>query len=143
MFDKIASQLSAQGTALQLRARRQETIASNIANADTPNYKAVDFEFSKAFKQALGSRAGSGSDVALQATRPGHIGTPANVASNGISSLELATRYRTGGKTALDNNTVDMEVERTQFASNTLKYEAASRALTGSIKTMQSAISGQ
>ncbi len=142
MFDRIASQLSAQGTALQLRAKRQETIASNIANADTPNYKAVDFEFSKAFQQALGSRAG-GSELALQGTKPGHFGTPGGPASNGISSLELATRYRTGGKTALDNNTVDMEVERTQFAANTLKYEAASRALTGSIKTMQSAISGQ
>lgn len=142
MFDRIASTLSAQGTALQLRGRRQETIASNIANADTPNFKAVDFDFNKAFKQALGSRAG-GSEVALQGTRPGHFGSNGGVASNGISSLELATRYRTGGKTALDNNTVDMEVERTQFAANTLKYEAASRALTGSIKTMQSAISGQ
>ncbi len=142
MFDRIASQLSAQGTALQLRARRQETIASNIANADTPNYKAVDFNFSKAFKQALGSRAGNG-DVQLQGSKPGHIGTPGSAASNGISSLDLATRYRTGGKTALDNNTVDMEVERTQFASNTLKYEAASRALTGSIKTMLTAITGQ
>ena len=142
MFDRIASQLSTQGTALQLRAKRQETIASNIANADTPNYKAVDFDFNKAFKQAVGSRAG-GANVALQGTRPGHIGAQSSNAGNGISSLELATRYRTGGKTALDNNTVDMEVERTQFAANTLKYEAASRALTGSIKTMLTAITGQ
>ena len=63
------------------------------------------------------------------------------------STTDLNTYFTTAGKitytTALDNNTVDMEVERTQFAANTLKYEAASRALTGSIKTMQSAISGQ
>lgn len=139
MFDRIASVLNSQGTALQLRARRQETLASNIANADTPNYKAVDFDFSGAYQRALGKGRASAAATPLQATRPGHFGqvqTP-------VSSLELATRFRTGGKTALDNNTVDMEIERTQFAANTLKYEAASRALTGSIKTMQSAISGQ
>lgn len=142
MFDRIASTLSTQGTALQLRARRQETIASNIANADTPNYKAVDFDFSKALGSALDKSAaskGSGSALVMSGTKPGHLGA----SSSNLSTLELATRYRSAGKTALDNNTVDIDIERTQFAANTLKYEAASRALSGSIKTMLTAITGQ
>lgn len=140
MFDRIASALNTQGTALQLRARRQETIASNIANADTPNYKAVDFDFGKSLQQALGKSAGASGNVRMDATKPGHLG---GTSGGGVSSLELATRFRPAGKTSLDNNTVDMDVERAEFAANTLKYEAASRALSGSIRTMQSAISGQ
>lgn len=139
MFDRIASQLATQGTALQLRARRQETIASNIANADTPNYKAVDFDFAKSLQGALGRQKTGGTNLPLNATQPGHAGP----AASGVSSLELATRFRAAGKTALDNNTVDMEVERAEFSANTLKYEAASRALAGSIRTMQTAITGQ
>ena len=137
MLDKISGTLSAQGTALQLRARRQEVISSNIANSDTPNYKAVDFNFSSALKGALSKSTGSAAN-GLQQTRAGHIGGE----SLTRSSLEIATQYRASSKPALDNNTVDMGIERTNFADNTLKYEAASRALAGTIKTMQTAING-
>jgi flagellar basal-body rod protein FlgB len=137
MLDKISGTLSTQGTALQLRARRQEVISSNIANADTPNYKAADFDFSKALQGAL-SKGGANAADGLQKTRAGHIGG----SGIGRSSLEIATQYRNANKPALDNNTVDMDVERANFADNTLKYEAASRALSGTIKTMQTAING-
>jgi flagellar basal-body rod protein FlgB len=137
MLDKISGALSTQGTALQLRARRQETIASNIANADTPNYKAVDFNFKDALQGAL-SKSSQTAAGSMAQTRQGHFGGQ----GGGVSSLDLATRYRVGSKAALDNNSVDMDVERANFADNTLKYEAASRALSGTIKTMQSAISG-
>ena len=137
MLDKFSGTLSTQGTALQLRARRQEVISSNIANADTPNYKAADFDFSKALQGALSKSAGSASN-GLQQTRVGHMGG----AGMGRSSLEIATQYRSASKPALDNNTVDMDIERANFADNTLKYEAASRALSGTIKTMQTAING-
>ncbi len=53
MLDKIARHFNFQEKALGLHARRNEVIASNIANADTPNYKAVDFDFAKAMKSAL------------------------------------------------------------------------------------------
>ncbi len=137
MLDKISGTLSVQGTALQLRARRQEVISSNIANSDTPNYKAVDFNFSSALRGAL-SKGTSSAANGLQQTRPGHIG------GEGLtrSSLEIATQFRASSKPALDNNTVDMDIERANFADNTLKYEAASRALSGTIKTMQTAING-
>ena len=137
MLDKISGTLSTQGTALQLRARRQEVISSNIANSDTPNYKAVDFNFSSALQGAL-SKGTKSAASGLQQTRPGHIG------GNGLtrSSLEIATQFRASSKPALDNNTVDMDIERANFADNTLKYEAASRALSGTIKTMQTAING-
>jgi len=54
MFEQMTDALDFHGKALQLRASRQETIASNIANADTPNFKAKDFDFAAALREASG-----------------------------------------------------------------------------------------
>ncbi len=74
MFEQMTDALDFHGRALQLRASRQETIASNIANADTPNFKAKDFDFGAALREASGMPASdAGSRAALPATEGGAV----------------------------------------------------------------------
>lgn len=117
MIDKLASALQPQGQALVLRARRQELIAANIANADTPGYRAVDFDFARALASASPASGAS----AVRAPR-----------------LE----YPQAAQPAADGNTVDMDAERAKFADNALRYEAALRTLNQQIRTLQDAIKG-
>lgn len=110
--------------ALQLRARRQGVLATNIANADTPGFKAQDFDFAAALKLAT-SVADGGAVTGKRAQ---------------ADPLELKPREST--QPAVDENTVDLDQERTAFADNAVRYEAALRTLNGQIKTMLSAIQG-
>lgn len=119
MIDKLTTALQAQGNALVLRARRQELIASNIANAETPGYRAVDFDFARALQEA---------------NRPAAPGPAAPAA--------LKLEYPRPAQPAADGNTVDMDAERAKFADNAIRYEAALRALNGQIRTMLDAIKG-
>jgi flagellar basal-body rod protein FlgB len=121
MLDRLVNNLNVNSQALTLRAERQKVLASNIANADTPNYKAVDFDFAKALSGAL-----SGS--ATQNT--GATNSP-------------RLQYRNVNQPSLDANTVDMDLEQAHFADNTVRYEASLRFLNGQIRTMLSAITGQ
>jgi flagellar basal-body rod protein FlgB len=147
MLDRLTDTLNFQATALTLRSERQRIIASNIANADTPGYQARDMDFAKALKDATGSSAGSGNlpstpMPALAATQPGHISTAAFAAAGGAGS-GTPLLYATPSQTNLDRNTVDMDRERASFADNTVHYEATLRFLSSSVKTLQSAITGQ
>lgn len=133
MLNKLTSTLDFHGQALALRSERQRLIASNIANADTPNYVARDMDFASALKQATGARQGA----ALQATQPGHIalgGTESAVQGNLV--------YATPSQTNLDRNTVDMDRERANFADNSVRYEATLRFINGNVRTMLDAIRG-
>lgn len=118
------------GQALKLRAARQGVLAANIANADTPGYKAADFNFAEAL-----DKAASGAADGMQAVTKS---THQRAAGNAIYEL----KDRAAAQPSADGNTVDMDAERAQFADNAVRYEAALRTLNAQIKTMLSAIQG-
>ncbi len=133
MLNRINDELDFQAKALSLRSERQNTLASNIANADTPGYKAVDFDFAAAMRQAA---AGAGSAVSLTRTSGAHL-------DNGASAGSLAAgdlKYRQPGQAAIDNNTVDLDLERAQFTDNAVKYEATLRFINNQVKALQMAL---
>jgi flagellar basal-body rod protein FlgB len=139
MIGKIDSYLRFNETVLSLRSQRQELLASNIANADTPNYKARDIDFSSALQGALarGGQAGG----ALAATSQAHLGRGAargDALADGTPVL-----YRGVVQGSVDGNTVDMDVERNQFADNALRYEAGITMINSQIKGLLAAIQGQ
>ncbi len=143
MLDRINSTLDFNATALLLRSERGRVLSSNIANADTPHYKARDFDFRAALSQATGVQMNAGGSAAEPAraamarTASGHL--PFAAANGGNPPLV----YRTPLQTSLDANTVDMDIERAQFADNTLRYEASLRFLNGQIRTLMTAMTGQ
>ncbi|MBS0544388.1 MAG: flagellar basal body rod protein FlgB [Proteobacteria bacterium] len=130
----VDQQLRFQQNALNLLAHRQQMLASNIANADTPNYKARDLDFRAALQGALAQQAAS---VPLAATQPAHIG------AGEANPLERYTGYRTELQSAVDGNTVNMDVERAAFAENALRYEASITFINGMLRSMNTAITGQ
>jgi len=140
MIGKLDNYLSFNETALSLRSQRQELLASNIANADTPNYKARDIDFSSALQGALVRSGASGSPLAT--TNAGHIATPAGAADGKTLPDGTPVLYRTVKQGAVDGNTVDMDTERTQFADNGLRYEAGITMLNQQIKNMLAALQG-
>lgn len=121
--------------ALGVRAARQEAIASNIANADTPHFKARDLDFRSALESAMGGKAGG--PVELARTSTSHLG------AKGSGALDQAMKYRTESQSSVDGNTVDMDVERSAFAENSVQYEALLTFISGRLRTMQNAIQGQ
>jgi len=137
MVSKLDDYLRFNETALNLRAQRQQLLASNIANADTPNYKARDIDFASALQGALNRPAAQAG--ALAATSPQHLQAiqSGNALADGTPVL-----YRQNAQGAADNNTVDMDVERNQFADNGLRYEAGITMLNGQIRNLMAAIQG-
>lgn len=138
MIGKIDQYLSFNETALSLRAQRQELLASNIANADTPNYKARDIDFSSALQNALASKGAGGS---LATTAPRHL--PRGAATGDVLANGTPVLYRGEVQGSVDGNTVDMDVERNQFADNALRYEAGITMINSQIKGLLAAIQGQ
>jgi len=133
MIDKLNAALQFHQEALNLRARRQEVLAANIAHADTPNYKARDFDFSSSLTEAM-ERGRYTQSLALHTTSQRHL--PGEVTLSTNEDL----LYRTPVQSSIDGNTVEMDVERVQFADNTVRQEADLTVLTAQIKTMLSAI---
>ncbi len=115
--------------ALQLRARRGELIASNLANADTPNYKARDLDFRHALDNAQ-------SATAMKSTHASHIG---HANAGGATS----TLYRVPGQSSLDGNTVDTQIEKSKFSENAVRYQTTLRFLSGKISGLMTAIKGE
>ena len=107
------------GTALQIRAQRMAMLASNIANAGTPGYKARDVDFTKALDSATGDNASSASAAVSD-----------NVA------------YRVPVQSSLDGNTVKLPVEQTQFAENAVAYKTTLQFLQGRVDTVMQALKG-
>ena len=121
--------------ALDLRSRRHELLLSNIANADTPGYKAFDLMV----EEALAKQRPVEGEVPLRATHPGHIpqgGTDAN----GVRprALHLSTQVTLRG----DGNTVDMDREMSALAANQLHYKMATQILSSKFQRMRSVIQG-
>lgn len=105
------------GMALELRSQRMGLLASNIANAGTPGYKARDIDFAAALKARL-----EGDD-----------------ADRAASS---ATRYRVPVLPSLDGNTVEMATEQTAFAENAVAYSATLSFIRGRVETLTRALKG-
>jgi flagellar basal-body rod protein FlgB len=137
MINKLDHQFSFQQSALRVRGQRQELIAANIANADTPNYKAKDVEFSAAMKNAMSGS--SGLKVSVAKTSERHL--------DGINGNDEnapgEAKFRKDTQGNVDGNTVDMDVERNQFADNAIRYEASLNMISGQIKEMLAAIQSQ
>lgn len=129
-------------SSLRLRAQRQELLAGNIANADTPNFKARDLDFSTALKSAISENSQLttlGNTMKPIATSAMHIG--ANNAATPAEATDI--KYRGILQGSVDGNTVDMDVERNQFTDNAIRYEASVMMISGKIKRMLAAIQGQ
>ncbi|SEP03350.1 flagellar basal body rod protein FlgB [Aquisalimonas asiatica] len=121
--------------ALKLRGERHQLLSENIANADTPNYKARDMDFRTALQQAENGQANSGG--VMQTTHAQHIPSPNG---DGTSADAL---YRVPNSPSLDGNTVESQVEQAQFAENTVKYRASLDFLGGRISNLVGAIRGE
>ena len=131
MASKIDNALFFQQQALGLRAQRQQILAGNIANADTPNYHARDFDFSAALKEAVAGR--SSGNLTLATTATAHL--PGATQENSARLL-----YRNSVQPSADGNTVDMDVERAQFSENAVQYEASVAFITAQIKLLTAAV---
>lgn len=136
MLDQLNGSFNFMQQSLSLHAQRQEVLSANIANADTPNYKARDFDFSSQLDAALqGSQSGMDSARTLAVTSPGHM---AGMSSGALDDPQLG--YRIPAQSSLDGNTVDMDMERVNFAENSLHYQADLQMLTNHIQSMTTAM---
>lgn len=125
-FDKA---LGVHPQALILREQRTRVLAANLAHADTPGYKALDFDFQSILKQTLPPT------VNLEKTQNGHFST---------SELSLTGRmqYRIPYQAALDGNTVEAQVEQAKFAENAVQYQASLHFVNGQVRSLMTAIKG-
>ncbi|MDP3088742.1 MAG: flagellar basal body rod protein FlgB [Methylotenera sp.] len=139
MLNKLDAALSFHQNALRVRGQRQELIAANIANADTPNYKARDIDF-KAAMQSAADGIKNEAFVARKTSAMHLDGLPSSVSSFGGGLGEALFRPTIQG--SVDGNTVDMDVERNQFADNGIRYEASITMINGRLKRLLSAIQG-
>ena len=147
MINKLTGQLQFQGNALLLRAERQRTIASNIANADTPGYVGRDFDFASTLQESLRSGRVLGQQTPVPKApvyHSAHVALPTvQMDSARIGPDPAALGYTVQTQPSVDNNTVDLDHERANFVDNSVRYEATLRFINGSAKTLLSAIQGQ
>ena len=116
--------------ALQIKARRLEVLAQNIANADTPNYKARDIDFKAVFN------ATQNVDTAMQATNSGHFAAGQTINPDGM-------RFRTPFNIAFDGNTVEMTVEQAHYGKAAGDYQATLNFLENRVSGIRKAIRGE
>jgi len=126
------SYLGVHESALHIRAKRAHVLASNLANVDTPNFKARDVNFNDALNTVM-----SGQTAGMpRATHMNHI-QPESF----ISGYEL--QYRTPHQSSLDGNTVEHQVEMAAYSDNAMRYLANLRIISGKFNTLRTAIKGQ
>ena len=134
MLDKLDKELLFQHDALKLLTRRQDILASNIANVDTPGYQARDINFSQQLQAAANKNVQKIEGVSLALTSGKHISASAPTLNN--SQL----LYRIPDQPSADGNTVDMDRERVNYADNTVKYQTSLTILSSQLKNMMSVI---
>ena len=128
MFDNV---FGIHEQALLLHGQRLGVLATNIANADTPNYKARDIDFSAVLSQT------DDAPMSLAVTQAAHISM-----SDG-SSTPADLKYRNPYQASLDGNTVEMPVEQAAFSENNVRYQASLGFINGRIADLTLAINGQ
>jgi flagellar basal-body rod protein FlgB len=133
MIDKLNDLFQFHQNALNLRTFRQQVLASNIANSDTPGYKSRDIDFAKAMEYVT---AGREANLSLRTTSAQHIST------GSINSDPAKVLYRSPTQPSIDGNTVDMNIERNRFAENAVHIDANLTFLNGKIKTLLAALQG-
>ncbi|SKB91718.1 flagellar basal body rod protein FlgB [Luteibacter sp. 22Crub2.1] len=136
MIDSSDKLFGVHAQALGLWQRRAEVISSNLANADTPGFLARDLDFKKAMTAATG--ATDGHTLQMASTEAGHIGGNPAVALDQANKLA----YRAETQPTMDGNTVDTQVEQSQFAANAIHYQASLSFINAQIHTMRLAITG-
>ena len=140
-MDKLDAMLGFHQNALRIRGQRQELLAANIANADTPNYKAKDIDFAKAMQSAMTGQnqtSQTGLNLKTATTDAAHINAAGEEKYASTSSSEALFRPIMQG--SVDGNTVDMDVERNQFTENAIRYEASLTMINNQIKAMLAAL---
>ena len=115
---------------LRVRAQNAEVIASNIANADTPGYKAKGLDF-----QAAMSKAASRQTSAMSRTHEKHFDVKSQ--ANSVTEYRVPNQPDTG-----DGNTVDVQMERNLYLENSMHYQASLQFMNGKIKSLKKAIGG-
>jgi len=117
--------------ALRPRAARSEVLSANLANADTPGFKARDVDFASVLRKEMPG------PVRIAATQPGHIRNDAGPVAAGD------LKYRTPTQPSVDGNTVDIAREQVTFSQNAMQYQASLRFLDGRIRSLLTAIKGE
>ena len=125
----IGDHLNFHASALQLRSRRNDILASNIANAATPNYKARDIDFEVELAKAL-------SVGPLKTSKDGHIALASK-------NLPGKVQYRKPLHPSMDGNTVELSIEQTEFAENTMRYQTTLNFINSKLSGLMSAIRGE
>lgn len=132
LLSRLDNDLAFVQNALMLRARRQGILAANLANADTPNYKARDLDFASALKGAVGAVGGA---LPLARTSPRHL-----MATGSAAAGAAWLKYRAAVQPSLDGNTVDPNVERAHFAENALHYQFLLERAMGTFRSAKLAL---
>ena len=131
MAININSQFDLHTRALGLANQRLELLADNVANADTPNYKARDIDFRSAMQNTA-----QGGDLPMLTTRSGHL------PSNGGGPNTTTPLYRVPEQPTLDGNTVDSQKENAAIADTSVRYQATLTFLSSRIRGLRDAITG-
>jgi len=134
MIDRLEAAFDFHQQALGLRQQRHQVLASNIANADTPGYKARDMDFASALHKAVGKGGAGTPALGLARTAERHI------AGQGVAAGNADLLYRLPDQPSLDGNTVDMDRERSAFADNAVRYQAALTILNRRIQGLKNAM---
>ena len=129
MANNIKQQFEVYSNALGLRNKRNEILASNIANAATPHFKARDIDFDTEIKKYQ-------QDGPIKVTHDTHLSIKKPVAPGRVV-------FRKNVNPSLDGNTVELAVEQLQFAENSMRYQSTLSFLSGKINTLMSAIKGE
>jgi flagellar basal-body rod protein FlgB len=132
MSNPISSYLGVHAAALPLREQRMQLIASNLSNADTPNYKAKDIDFQAALEKVALEQAKAAEP--LDITNEQHL--------SGLQGLSQIFE-RAGVQPSLDGNTVDADTERAAYGRAALEYRASLSFIESKVRTMLTAITGQ
>lgn len=135
MFSKINQIFDFHQKSLNIYAKRQEILASNIANADTPGYKAIDINFSNELKRMLKNNT-KNKNITLNKTSPNHL----NGKNNNFFSPKIISVSTNQKKP--DGNTVNMDRERIEFLNNSLKYQSNLAFMKNEIKNIMRVLQG-
>lgn len=132
MTSKIDQAFGIHAQALKLYGQRAETLAANMANADTPGYKARDIDFKSVLNGVVGG------DATMTRSNARHIAPDANLVTGAERLM-----YRVPLQPSADGNTVDVQAEQAQFTQNAVRHQASFTFLDGTIKNLLSAIRGE
>lgn len=125
----FANSLGIHPQTLQLRASRAEVLANNLANADTPNFKARDFDFNKVLEGE------SHRSLGMNTTNKDHLA--------GKIQTDENLQFRNPYQPSIDGNTVDSQMEQTFYTDNALRYNSSFQFLNGKFTGLKGAIKGQ